>query len=769
MALPTQTWACWLLNSRSLSSNQVEDAVFVLGGGTVGKTLTWDSRGWESKDEFTKAFERTTEAEGRGLIARAQTQQEAEKLVECLHTAGFQAECSDAPKLSENKAGCVKYPSDLTIAVPVGGPKEWAVAAGPVDGGSADQVKEWRRNNQDALRRAFAQPDGAAGQGKQNFGWNDRGFLCDDHWAATFDAIAEQCEIVHGQIVVAHHMTQRDAEVLAARIDRIAGSKACVWGKANVPEKQAAMLSASDHFLQGFDNSGQLRDHVVRALMQATGIDSQLDELRAAIGAVGGGSRGNGNRTRGRRDGHTVKIRYRRRRDVSTSAAAVDEEVQFERASVQTNDPESGTAAWLSKVRMQLAQQEGWPLAETIVELDSDGLEACLGLPLDHEDAVQVVRWSTYHNVEQRSHPLNDNARRQLMGNANLWDVAVVAVASNPGHLRKHWKKMQRTVFQKLQSAGWDVVDAITRIRNGERELQPLFTMSSGRALDESERGVVEHVLCMVKELERVDAATGKRKRTFPLPENVKGLLRKPFVTTVVNSIVSGNWDEASDELDEQEDHGWELTTPCEMMRAGSRDLIEMTQTVDPASASVVEGILEKVLELEGPDGPWLCRVCAFRCEHDVCEMCGAARPLPMRLDAALGEASSTAREGLQEAGEAAAEEEGGGFHGAGMTAPMRTMDTPAASFEPVDTPTTLSPTELNRSESETRRENVRLKRELETKEGSSICVVCMEKPKGTLLLPCKHMCCCSGCSKLISNKCPVCRTPVQSKIDVYT
>lgn len=109
-------------------------------------------------------------------------------------------------------------------------------------------------------------------------------------------------------------MTQRDAYVLAARIDRIAGSKACVWHKADVPEKQAAMLSASDHFLQAFDNSGQLSDHVVRALMQATGIDSQLEELRAAIGAVGGGSRGNENRTRGRRDGHAVKIRYRRQR-----------------------------------------------------------------------------------------------------------------------------------------------------------------------------------------------------------------------------------------------------------------------------------------------------------------------------------------------------------------------------------------------------------------------------------------------------------------------
>ena len=76
-----------------------------------------------------------------------------------------------------------------------------------------------------------------------------------------------------------------------------------------------------------------------------------------------------------------------------------------------------------------------------------------------------------------------DNARRQLMGNANMWDVAMPGLCVRPDALCKHWGKTKRSLFTKLAKAGWGVADALTRIRDGERRLDVLV----GR-LDPSER-----------------------------------------------------------------------------------------------------------------------------------------------------------------------------------------------------------------------------------------------------------------------------------------
>ncbi|GAB2294907.1 hypothetical protein Dimus_029098 [Dionaea muscipula] len=47
-------------------------------------------------------------------------------------------------------------------------------------------------------------------------------------------------------------------------------------------------------------------------------------------------------------------------------------------------------------------------------------------------------------------------------------------------------------------------------------------------------------------------------------------------------------------------------------------------------------------------------------------------------------------------------------------------------------------------------------------------CVICMTEPKDTAVLPCRHMCMCSECAKelrLQSNKCPICRQPIEELI----
>ncbi|XP_050218581.1 probable E3 ubiquitin-protein ligase LUL4 [Mercurialis annua] len=49
-------------------------------------------------------------------------------------------------------------------------------------------------------------------------------------------------------------------------------------------------------------------------------------------------------------------------------------------------------------------------------------------------------------------------------------------------------------------------------------------------------------------------------------------------------------------------------------------------------------------------------------------------------------------------------------------------------------------------------------------------CVICMTEPKDTAVLPCRHMCMCSDCAKelrLQSNKCPICRQPIEELIEI--
>ena len=54
--------------------------------------------------------------------------------------------------------------------------------------------------------------------------------------------------------------------------------------------------------------------------------------------------------------------------------------------------------------------------------------------------------------------------------------------------------------------------------------------------------------------------------------------------------------------------------------------------------------------------------------------------------------------------------------------------------------------------------------------EKSRECVICMTEPRDTTVLPCRHMCMCSECAKVLrlqSNKCPICRTSIESLLQI--
>ncbi|KAJ8767534.1 hypothetical protein K2173_017603 [Erythroxylum novogranatense] len=49
-------------------------------------------------------------------------------------------------------------------------------------------------------------------------------------------------------------------------------------------------------------------------------------------------------------------------------------------------------------------------------------------------------------------------------------------------------------------------------------------------------------------------------------------------------------------------------------------------------------------------------------------------------------------------------------------------------------------------------------------------CVICMTEPKDIAVLPCRHMCMCGDCAKALrlqSNKCPICRQPIEELIEI--
>jgi E3 ubiquitin-protein ligase MUL1 len=47
-------------------------------------------------------------------------------------------------------------------------------------------------------------------------------------------------------------------------------------------------------------------------------------------------------------------------------------------------------------------------------------------------------------------------------------------------------------------------------------------------------------------------------------------------------------------------------------------------------------------------------------------------------------------------------------------------------------------------------------------------CVVCYEQSRSVVFLPCAHLCSCIPCSLLLTD-CPVCRTPIEKVLRVYT
>ncbi|KAJ7547852.1 hypothetical protein O6H91_08G106800 [Diphasiastrum complanatum] len=59
---------------------------------------------------------------------------------------------------------------------------------------------------------------------------------------------------------------------------------------------------------------------------------------------------------------------------------------------------------------------------------------------------------------------------------------------------------------------------------------------------------------------------------------------------------------------------------------------------------------------------------------------------------------------------------------------------------------------------------------EFDENDAGKECVICLSEPRDTTVLPCRHMCMCSECAKVLrfqTNRCPICRTPVERLLEI--
>ncbi|KAJ8899684.1 hypothetical protein K2173_019382 [Erythroxylum novogranatense] len=59
---------------------------------------------------------------------------------------------------------------------------------------------------------------------------------------------------------------------------------------------------------------------------------------------------------------------------------------------------------------------------------------------------------------------------------------------------------------------------------------------------------------------------------------------------------------------------------------------------------------------------------------------------------------------------------------------------------------------------------------DVDANESGKECVICLSEPRDTTVLPCRHMCMCSGCAKVLrlqTNRCPICRQPVERLLEI--
>ena len=62
------------------------------------------------------------------------------------------------------------------------------------------------------------------------------------------------------------------------------------------------------------------------------------------------------------------------------------------------------------------------------------------------------------------------------------------------------------------------------------------------------------------------------------------------------------------------------------------------------------------------------------------------------------------------------------------------------------------------------------IRNELGQQKEQRLCIICQEKEKSVVLLPCRHLCLCDDCASHEDlQQCPLCRKPIAHRISVFS
>ena len=153
-----------------------------------------------------------------------------------------------------------------------------------------------------------------------------------------------------------------------------------------------------------------------------------------------------------------------------------------------------------------------------------------------------------------------------------------------------------------LVGSGWKIKDAVNAMRQGERAIWNLVATAPG---DGNTQTLIEHIW-------RYVCACESAKRYYPpqvhLEGHAKGLHVQLGIKTLVRLITEGGDDEdgwakiEAGFLKMEEEGGWKITGAVRKMRRGERRATHLLLDADPRSDGLIDIILAAVLAAEGPE-----------------------------------------------------------------------------------------------------------------------------------------------------------------------
>jgi len=510
-------------------------------------------------------------ANGLGLIARAQTEEEARHLEHVLtrnqvvvvvrrETPALLAATAAAPPRRVDLERQSRDEADLSplamasqqVTLAPGGPRSFTVLVHAVtDGGGRGAMTEALYGSVGgALIRLLPLPDPPSHP--RDYHWNERGF---DGGHDRYNAIAVATMEAGAPLVLAREQTRREAHVLRARVATLDGLVASVHGMdlltslldgEEPPDAvPTAAIAAGEAAYQRPDV-----ESMAEAMARHLAGSDPLSDLRAAMG-------------------------------VDLDALSADGALDHDALRAALGGVEGALRAALGGV---------------------EGLEG-VGRDLVGLKPSQIGYFDPAHLPVPKL-PIKGQAKALIKEEGEKKSMLALLTAYILVGDRAAGSHVSDVVLaiDALVGSGWKIKDAVNAMRQGERAIWNLVATAPG---DGNTQTLIEHIW-------RYVCACESAKRYYPpqvhLEGHAKGLHVQLGIKTLVRLITEGADDEdgwakiEAGFLKMEEEGGWEITEAVRKMRRGERRATHLLLDADPRSDGLIDIILAAVLAAEGPE-----------------------------------------------------------------------------------------------------------------------------------------------------------------------